>query len=104
MPGARGDLAQGHVVEALRHVPEPKMDHLTADKNVQDHQLHPHHATQMIAQVREKLVCILYGLSSARSCTVIFQLIALGAVGDHGAHVQEHVVGAPKDDGEPKIP
>ena len=54
MPGARGDLAQGHVVEAIRHVPEQKMDHRTADKNVQDHQLHTHHATQISAQVGEK--------------------------------------------------
>ena len=27
-------------------------------------------------------------------CYVVFQLIALGALGDHGHHVQRHVVGA----------
>ena len=55
MPGARGDPAQGHVVGEIRYVQEPKMDHITADKNAQDHQPHPHPATQMIAQVRKKL-------------------------------------------------
>ena len=37
------------------------------------------------------------------SCTVIFQLTALGALGGHGHHVQGHVVGAHRADGEPKI-
>ena len=54
MPGAPGAPVQGHVVGAVRHVQEPKMDHLTADKNAQDHQPPPHPATQMVAQVREK--------------------------------------------------
>ena len=53
--GAPGDPVQGHVVGAIRHVQEPKTDHLLADKNAQDHQLPPHPATQMIAQVRHKI-------------------------------------------------
>ena len=53
MPGARGDPVQGLVVGAIRYVQEPKMDHLMADKNAQDCQTPPHHATQMIAQVRD---------------------------------------------------
>ena len=52
--GARGDPVQVHVVGVLRYVHEPKMDHLTADKSAQDHQPHPHPATQMSAQVRQK--------------------------------------------------
>ena len=36
MTGARGDHVQGHVVGAIRHVQEAKMDHLMGDKNAQD--------------------------------------------------------------------
>ena len=51
MPGARGDLVPGHVVEDIRHVQEPQMEHLMVDKNAQDHQHHSYHATQIVAQV-----------------------------------------------------
>ena len=54
MPGARGDPVQEHVVGAIRHAQEPKMDHLTEDKNAQGRQPPPHHATQIVALVREK--------------------------------------------------
>ena len=54
MTGARGDPVPGHVVGALRPVQEPKMNHIKAVKNAQDCQTPPHHATQMIAQVRKK--------------------------------------------------
>ena len=54
MPGARGEHVQGHVVGAIRHVQGHKMDHITADKNVQDHQPHTHPATLIVAQVGEK--------------------------------------------------
>ena len=36
-------------------------------------------------------------------CYVVFQLIALGALGDHGHHVQRHVVGAHRRVREPKM-
>ena len=35
-------------------------------------------------------------------CYVVFQLIALGALGDHGHHVQRHVVGAHRRVGDQK--
>ena len=54
MPGAPGNPVPGHVVEALRHDQEPRMDHFSVDKNAQDHQAPPHHATQLIAQVKEE--------------------------------------------------
>ena len=53
MPGACGDPVQEHVVGAIRHAQEPKMDHLTEDKNAQDRQRPPQHATQMIALVEK---------------------------------------------------
>ena len=54
MPGARGDPVQRHAVGAIRHVQEPKMDHIEVDKNAQDCQPPLHHATQMTARVREE--------------------------------------------------
>ena len=54
MPGAPGNPVPGHVVGAIRHVQEPRMDHILVDKNAQDHQAPPHHATQLIAQVKEE--------------------------------------------------
>ena len=54
MPGAPGNPVPGHVVGATRHVQDPKMDHITADKNAQDYQPHPHRAIQIVAQVGEK--------------------------------------------------
>jgi len=80
MTGARGDPVQGHVVGAIKYVQEPKTDHIMADKNAQDGQTPPHHATQMIAQ-----------------------LIVLGALGVHGHHVQRHVAGAHRAVQEPKM-
>ena len=53
MPGARGDPVQEHVVGAIRHAQEPKMDHLTVDKTAQDRQPPTHHVAQIFAQVSE---------------------------------------------------
>ena len=54
MPGACGDPVPRHAVGAIRHVQEPKMDHIEVDKNAQDRQPPLYHATQMTAQVREE--------------------------------------------------
>ena len=54
MPGAPGEPVQRHVVGARRAVGDPKMHQEMVEQIAQDPQMRPDHATQMIAQVREK--------------------------------------------------
>ena len=53
--GVHGHHVQRHVAGAHRAVQEPKMDHIMADKNAQDPQVLPDHATLIAAQHVSKM-------------------------------------------------